>query len=190
MQQMSDHRYDKLTVPDDFGANCIYMNLPNKGHVLLHPTAEQFPESAKVILSSFHIHRQSFCLAHANTHSFTILRLHPWERETASGQSGRFSGLNLKSARLCCSPSCPDIWDKQLAGEGNPARTCLVVLRGPPQVNHNQHCGFRQRNMQFYLKWPFVDMTQRRQSRSLRGWSPTKKNLGSFSPHYHQNKAS
>ncbi|XP_041790525.1 N(G),N(G)-dimethylarginine dimethylaminohydrolase 1 [Chelmon rostratus] len=48
MQQMSDHRYDKLTVPDDFGANCIYMNLPNKGHVLLHPTAEQFPESAKV----------------------------------------------------------------------------------------------------------------------------------------------
>ncbi|XP_068563779.1 N(G),N(G)-dimethylarginine dimethylaminohydrolase 1 isoform X1 [Cebidichthys violaceus] len=48
MQQMSDHRYDKLTVPDDFAANCIYMNLPNKGHVLLHPTAEQYPESAKV----------------------------------------------------------------------------------------------------------------------------------------------
>lgn len=49
MQQMSDHRYDKLTVPDDFGANCIYMNLPNKGHVLLHMTAEQFPETVKVI---------------------------------------------------------------------------------------------------------------------------------------------
>ncbi|KAM8875600.1 N(G),N(G)-dimethylarginine dimethylaminohydrolase 1 isoform 4-T4 [Spinachia spinachia] len=48
MQQMSDHRYDKLTVPDDLAANCIYMNLPNKGHVLLHPTAEQYPESAKV----------------------------------------------------------------------------------------------------------------------------------------------
>lgn len=48
MQQMSDHRYDKLTVPDDSGANCIYMNLPNKGHVLLHPTAEQFPETVKV----------------------------------------------------------------------------------------------------------------------------------------------
>lgn len=50
MQQMSDHRYDKLTVPDDFGANCIYMNLPDKGHVLLHPTAEQFPETVKVTL--------------------------------------------------------------------------------------------------------------------------------------------
>lgn len=48
MQQMSDHRYDKLTVPDDLAANCIYMNLPNKGPVLLHRTAEEFPESAKV----------------------------------------------------------------------------------------------------------------------------------------------
>uniref|UniRef100_A0A3Q3VNB8 Uncharacterized protein n=1 Tax=Mola mola TaxID=94237 RepID=A0A3Q3VNB8_MOLML len=48
MQQMSDHRYDKLTVPDDFAANCVYMNLPDKGHVLLHCTTEQYPESAKV----------------------------------------------------------------------------------------------------------------------------------------------
>ncbi|XP_047230428.1 N(G),N(G)-dimethylarginine dimethylaminohydrolase 1 isoform X2 [Girardinichthys multiradiatus] len=48
MQQMSDHRYDKLTVPDDIAANCIYMNLPNKGHVLLHCTVEEFPESVKV----------------------------------------------------------------------------------------------------------------------------------------------
>ncbi|XP_042273283.1 N(G),N(G)-dimethylarginine dimethylaminohydrolase 1 isoform X3 [Thunnus maccoyii] len=48
MQQMSDHRYDKLTVPDDHAANCIYMNLPNKGHVLLHCTAEEFPESTKM----------------------------------------------------------------------------------------------------------------------------------------------
>lgn len=48
MQQMSDHRYDKLTVPDDIAANCVYMNLPNKGHVLLHGTAEEYPESVKV----------------------------------------------------------------------------------------------------------------------------------------------
>lgn len=48
MQQMSDHRYDKLTVPDDLAANCIYMNLPDKGQVLLHCTPEQYPESAKV----------------------------------------------------------------------------------------------------------------------------------------------
>ncbi|XP_034563446.1 N(G),N(G)-dimethylarginine dimethylaminohydrolase 1 isoform X1 [Notolabrus celidotus] len=48
MQQMSDHRYDKLTVPDDLAANCIYMNLPEKGHVLLHGTSEEFPESVKV----------------------------------------------------------------------------------------------------------------------------------------------
>ncbi|XP_023810104.1 N(G),N(G)-dimethylarginine dimethylaminohydrolase 1 isoform X2 [Oryzias latipes] len=48
MQQMSDHRYDKLTVPDDLAANCIYMNLPDKGHVLLHCTTDEFPESVKV----------------------------------------------------------------------------------------------------------------------------------------------
>uniref|UniRef100_A0A663MGV3 Dimethylarginine dimethylaminohydrolase 1 n=1 Tax=Athene cunicularia TaxID=194338 RepID=A0A663MGV3_ATHCN len=48
MQQMSDHRYDKLTVPDDPAANCIYLNIPSKGHVLLHRAPEEYPESAKV----------------------------------------------------------------------------------------------------------------------------------------------
>lgn len=66
MQQMSDHRYDKLTVPDDFGANCIYMNLPDMGHVLLHPTAEQFPETVKVTL----------CVQKTATGPLTILTLH------------------------------------------------------------------------------------------------------------------
>ncbi|XP_069088370.1 N(G),N(G)-dimethylarginine dimethylaminohydrolase 1 [Pleurodeles waltl] len=48
MQQMSDHRYDKLTIPDDHAANCIYLNIPNKGHVLLHRSPEEFPESVKI----------------------------------------------------------------------------------------------------------------------------------------------
>ncbi|XP_051788737.1 N(G),N(G)-dimethylarginine dimethylaminohydrolase 1 isoform X3 [Erpetoichthys calabaricus] len=48
IQQMSDHRYDKLTIPDDAAANCIYLNIPNKGHVLLHSTPEEYPESSKV----------------------------------------------------------------------------------------------------------------------------------------------
>ncbi|XP_067301515.1 N(G),N(G)-dimethylarginine dimethylaminohydrolase 1 isoform X2 [Pseudorasbora parva] len=48
MQQMSDHKYDKLTVPDDLAANCVYMKLPGKGDVLLHCTPEEFPESVKV----------------------------------------------------------------------------------------------------------------------------------------------
>lgn len=64
MQQMSDHRYDKLTVPDDLAANCIYMNLPNKGPVLLHRTAEEFPESAKVPLGSFHKGTPGPCMSH------------------------------------------------------------------------------------------------------------------------------
>uniref|UniRef100_A0A8C6D566 Dimethylarginine dimethylaminohydrolase 1 n=1 Tax=Moschus moschiferus TaxID=68415 RepID=A0A8C6D566_MOSMO len=42
-----DHRYDKLTVPDDTAANCLYLNIPSKGHVLLHRTPEDIgsPES-------------------------------------------------------------------------------------------------------------------------------------------------
>lgn len=48
MQQMSDHRYDKLTVPDDLAANTVYMNLPDKGQVLLHLPVEEYPESIKV----------------------------------------------------------------------------------------------------------------------------------------------
>lgn len=48
MQQMSNHRYDKLTVPDDLAANCIYMNLPGKGQVLLHHPADMFPQSIKL----------------------------------------------------------------------------------------------------------------------------------------------
>ncbi|XP_018417356.1 PREDICTED: N(G),N(G)-dimethylarginine dimethylaminohydrolase 1 isoform X1 [Nanorana parkeri] len=48
MQQMSDHRYDKMTVPDDAAANCIYLNVPGKGHVLLHKAPEEYPESVKV----------------------------------------------------------------------------------------------------------------------------------------------
>ncbi|XP_069795502.1 N(G),N(G)-dimethylarginine dimethylaminohydrolase 1 [Narcine bancroftii] len=48
MQEMSEHHYDKLTLPDDEAANCVYLNTPEKGHVLLHRTAEEFPESVKV----------------------------------------------------------------------------------------------------------------------------------------------
>lgn len=47
MQEMSEHRYEKLTLPDDEAANCVYLNIPNQGHVLLHRTAEEFPDSAK-----------------------------------------------------------------------------------------------------------------------------------------------
>lgn len=71
MQQMSDHRYDKLTVPDDFGANCIYMNLPDMGHVLLHQTAEEYPETVKVTL----------CVQKTATGPLTILTLHLWGEE-------------------------------------------------------------------------------------------------------------
>lgn len=74
MQQMSDHRYDKLTVPDDHAANCIYMNLPDKGPVLLHCMTEEYPESVKVNLSSFHNLTHVIIVSAAL--SVTILRSH------------------------------------------------------------------------------------------------------------------
>lgn len=80
MQQMSDHRYDKLTVPDDVAANCVYMNLPNKGHVLLHCTAEDFPESVGV--STEKVQKTS-----------SPLQSYTYREEGA--QSG-FSGLGLR----------------------------------------------------------------------------------------------
>ncbi|KAJ3598979.1 hypothetical protein NHX12_032942, partial [Muraenolepis orangiensis] len=49
MQKMSVHHYDTLTVPNDVAANCIYMDLPEKGAVLLHCTPQEFPESTKVL---------------------------------------------------------------------------------------------------------------------------------------------
>lgn len=130
MQQMSDHRYDKLTVPDDLAANCIYMNLPNKGHVLLHCTPEQYPESAKVLLSSFHIHSQQICLRHATTHSITVRRSHLWEEEMASGQAGLVASV-LKSTFLCCYLSLTTSWrDKPC----NDLCDCLTwTTAGQPQ---------------------------------------------------------
>lgn len=74
MQQMSDHRYDKLTVPDDLAANCIYMNLPSKGPVLLHSTAQEFPESAKVTPGSVHKGTPGPCMSHTFICNPEVLR--------------------------------------------------------------------------------------------------------------------
>lgn len=74
MQQMSDHRYDKLTVPDDLAANCIYMNLPSKGPVLLHRAAEEFPESAKVTLGSLPEGRPDPRMSHTFICNLEVMR--------------------------------------------------------------------------------------------------------------------
>ncbi|CAO2610015.1 N(G),N(G)-dimethylarginine dimethylaminohydrolase 1 [Lemmus lemmus] len=48
MRQTSGHHYNSLTVPDGMVTNCVDLNIPNKRHILLHHTREEFPESAKV----------------------------------------------------------------------------------------------------------------------------------------------
>uniref|UniRef100_A0A8C1SY80 Dimethylarginine dimethylaminohydrolase 2 n=1 Tax=Cyprinus carpio TaxID=7962 RepID=A0A8C1SY80_CYPCA len=46
MEQLTDHHYEILSVPEDAAANCIYIRGPAKVDFLLHPTAEECPNSA------------------------------------------------------------------------------------------------------------------------------------------------
>ncbi|XP_035284981.1 N(G),N(G)-dimethylarginine dimethylaminohydrolase 2 [Anguilla anguilla] len=46
MEQLTDHHYEVLTVPEDAAANCIYIRGPSKAHFLLHRTADECPDSA------------------------------------------------------------------------------------------------------------------------------------------------
>ncbi|KAL2080589.1 hypothetical protein ACEWY4_024382 [Coilia grayii] len=45
MEQLTDHHYEVLTVPEEAAANCIYIRGPAKVDYLLHPTAEECPDS-------------------------------------------------------------------------------------------------------------------------------------------------
>ncbi|TFJ96204.1 enolase [Platysternon megacephalum] len=45
MEQLTDHHYDTLTVPDDPAGNCVYVRLGPKGSALLHRSPEEFPNS-------------------------------------------------------------------------------------------------------------------------------------------------
>ncbi|XP_068106490.1 N(G),N(G)-dimethylarginine dimethylaminohydrolase 1-like [Hyperolius riggenbachi] len=48
MEQLTDHHYETVTVPDDAAANCIYARVGPKTNVLIHRSAEEFPNSAQV----------------------------------------------------------------------------------------------------------------------------------------------
>ncbi|XP_053578053.1 N(G),N(G)-dimethylarginine dimethylaminohydrolase 2 [Bombina bombina] len=48
MEQLTDHHYETLTVPDDPAANCIYARVGPKLNVLVHRSAEEYPNSVQV----------------------------------------------------------------------------------------------------------------------------------------------
>lgn len=48
MEQLTDHHYDILSVSEDVAANCVYIRGPAKVNYLLHPTAEECPNSIPV----------------------------------------------------------------------------------------------------------------------------------------------
>lgn len=48
MEQLTDHHYDVLTVPEESAANCIYIKGPSKRDFLLHRPADECPDSISV----------------------------------------------------------------------------------------------------------------------------------------------
>ncbi|KAJ8267416.1 hypothetical protein COCON_G00125880 [Conger conger] len=45
MEQLTDHHYEVLAVPEDAAANCVYIRGPSRGHFLLHRPADECPNS-------------------------------------------------------------------------------------------------------------------------------------------------
>ncbi|XP_051991520.1 N(G),N(G)-dimethylarginine dimethylaminohydrolase 2 isoform X2 [Xyrauchen texanus] len=48
MEQLTDHHYEILSVQEDMAANCVFIRGPAKVDYLLHPTAEECPNSIPV----------------------------------------------------------------------------------------------------------------------------------------------
>lgn len=48
MEQLTDHHYEVLTVPEESAANCVYIKGPSSRDFLLHRPAEECPDSASV----------------------------------------------------------------------------------------------------------------------------------------------
>ncbi|XP_062342722.1 N(G),N(G)-dimethylarginine dimethylaminohydrolase 2 [Osmerus eperlanus] len=46
MEQLTDHHYEVLTVPEDAAANCVYVRGPSKQDFLLHRPPDECPDSA------------------------------------------------------------------------------------------------------------------------------------------------
>lgn len=48
MEQLTDHHYEVLTVPEEAAANCVYVKGPSNRDFLLHRPAEECPDSVSV----------------------------------------------------------------------------------------------------------------------------------------------
>lgn len=48
MEQLTDHHYEVLTVPEESAANCVYIKALSNRDFLLHRPAEECPDSLAV----------------------------------------------------------------------------------------------------------------------------------------------
>lgn len=62
MEQLTDHHYEVLTVPEDAAANCVYVRGPSKQDFLLHRPSDECPDSAPVSLEGETVISNSFIL--------------------------------------------------------------------------------------------------------------------------------
>lgn len=53
MEQLTDHHYEILTVPEESAANCIYIKGASKRDFLLHRPADESPDSVSVSTATF-----------------------------------------------------------------------------------------------------------------------------------------
>lgn len=55
MEQLTDHHYEVLTVPEESAANCVYIKGPSNRDFLLHRPAEECPDSVSVSPAEVHV---------------------------------------------------------------------------------------------------------------------------------------
>lgn len=52
IEQLTDHHYDVLSVPEDAAANCVYVRGAGEADYLLHPAQDECPISVSVSFAS------------------------------------------------------------------------------------------------------------------------------------------
>lgn len=56
MEQLTDHHYEVLSVPEESAANCVYVKGPCNRDFLLHRPAEECPDSVAVSKAKLETH--------------------------------------------------------------------------------------------------------------------------------------
>lgn len=76
MEQLTDHHYEVLTVPEEAAANCVYIKGANATNFLLHPHPEECPDSVSVRTTVWDQRLNEY--GHPVFNIFKTLKLRDW----------------------------------------------------------------------------------------------------------------